>query len=39
MRGGGGEGGRGGTGTMRRTVHINKVGLADVKQFLFKKLT
>ena len=33
----GGEGGRGGTGAIRRTIHINKVRLADVKQFLFKK--
>lgn len=33
----GGEGGRGGTGAMRRTVHINKVRLTDVKKALFKK--
>lgn len=32
-----GEGGRGRTGAMRRTVHINKVGFTDVKKFLFKK--
>lgn len=35
----GGEGGRGGTGAMRRTVHINKVRFADVKTFLFKKFS
>lgn len=33
----GGEGGRGGTGAMRRAVHINKVGFTDVKKLLFKK--
>lgn len=32
----GGEGSRGGTGAMRRTVHI-KVGFTDVKKFLFEK--
>lgn len=32
-----GGGGRGGTGAMRRTVHINKVRLTDVKKALFKK--
>lgn len=31
----GGEGGRGGTGAISRTVHVNKVRFADVKQFLF----
>lgn len=33
----GGEGGRGGTRAMRRTFHINKVRLTDVKKALFKK--
>lgn len=33
----GGEGGRGGTGAMRRAVHINKVRFADVKKVLFKR--
>lgn len=37
VRGGGEGGGRGGTGAMRRTVHINKVRFADVKPILFKK--
>lgn len=36
--GGGGEG-RGGTGAMRKTIHINKVRFADVKQLLFTKFT
>jgi len=35
----GGEGGRGRTGAMRSTIHINKVRFADVKKFLFKKFT
>lgn len=32
----GGEGGRGGTGAMRRTVHINKLRLTDVQKLLLK---
>lgn len=33
----GGEGGRGGTRTMSRAVHMNKIRFADVKKVLFKK--
>lgn len=32
----GGEGGRGGTGAMRRTVHINKLRFTDVQKVLLK---